>query len=368
MLYLISATPGTGKTCWMVKKLVEEFIESDDYKNRPIYANIAGLKIDGIKYPPDDFRECPDGSLIIYDEAQDIEHYNSDSRANNPVAKELSKHRHRGFDIYFITQDPSMLHKYVLKNVFLHYYLWRPAQRQMIEIYTFARAIVSPTKEDFKNAYDKVWWRFEEYYLQFYKSTAINTSKKVGSSKKFGIIFTFLIFMAMIAFFMYPAIANSKKMKQAEAVKKDEQTAEQVEPLPSVSQDALPSASAVSPFAVASAPVIDVASFVPNQQHIQPYQNYHSQQTFDNHVYGVASFGDKCTAYGIDNVPLDISLSECLQYVKGEKSMAFKQTQSTPAMPSSNNYQPTNYDYSSSVFAQPVPNLFDVTPASTVSN
>lgn len=226
MMYLVSATPGTGKTCWVVKQLLE-WIEQPENKKRKIYANIAGLKIEGIEPPPDDFRNCEDGSIIIYDEAQEIEHYSSDSRANNPIAKALSKHRHRGFDIWFISQDPSLLHKYVLKNIYLHYYLWRPAQRQNVEIFTFARAIVSPTKEDFKNAYDVKWWRFDEYYLRYYTSTVLNTSKKVGSSKRNGIIVTFLIFMAMIAYFIYPVFTVSEKMAQVENVNKDKPTQNQ---------------------------------------------------------------------------------------------------------------------------------------------
>lgn len=323
MLYLVSATPGTGKTCWVVKKLIEEFIESDEYKGRPIYANIAGLKIDGIKEPPDDFRKCPDGSLIIYDEAQDIEHYSSDSRANNPIAKALSKHRHRGFDIWFITQDPSLLHKYVLKNIFLHYYLWRPAQRKLIEIFTFARAIVTPSKDDFKNAYDKQWWKFEEYYLQFYKSTAINTSRQIGSSKKWSIIVTGFIFFVMIAYFIYPALAVSKKIKGEEEptqsqqiIDNQQQTKSTAHPIPADEQQP-------NTMLPQSAPI--------------PQATYQPQpKPIDNNVYGITAFGDRCTAYGINNQVIDISHDECLQYASGQKLVSIK---SSNADYQSNDYQ-----------------------------
>lgn len=206
----------------MVKKLVEEWTVDEDNKNRKIYHNINGLKIDGLHTAPDDFRECDDGAIIIYDEAQDIEYYSSDSRSN-PVAKELSKHRHRGFDIHFITQDPALLNKWVLKNVYLHYYLWRPAQSKNIEVYTFARAIVSPTKQDFKSAYDKKLWRFEPHYLQYYKSTVLNTSKKLGSSKRTSILVTGFLFACIIAYFIRPLFSLNKMPEQGE-----EQPSEQV--------------------------------------------------------------------------------------------------------------------------------------------
>lgn len=110
MIYLWTATPGTGKTCYVVKQLVDNWLNDEKNKDRKIYANIEGLKIEGISRPPDDFRKCEDGSIIIYDEAQDIIHYSSEVR-DDPVAREISKHRHRGFDIHFITQDPALLNK-----------------------------------------------------------------------------------------------------------------------------------------------------------------------------------------------------------------------------------------------------------------
>lgn len=215
MIFLWSATPGTGKTCYVVKQLIEKWTVDEENKNRKIYHNINGLKIEGLHTAPEDFRECEDGAIIIYDEAQDIEYYSSDSRSN-PVAKELSKHRHRGFDIHFITQDPALLNKWVLKNVYLHYYFWRPAQSKNIEIYTFARAIVSPTKQDFKSAYDKKLWRFEPHYLQYYKSTVLNTSQKMGSSKKTSILITAFLFACIIAYFIRPLFSLGQLPEDAQ--------------------------------------------------------------------------------------------------------------------------------------------------------
>lgn len=211
MIYLWSATPGTGKTCYVVKQLIEKWLVDEKNKDRKVYANIAGLKIEGIYPPPDDFRDCEDGALIIYDEAQDIKHYSSETR-DDPVARALSKHRHRGFDIHFITQDPALLNKWVLKNVFLHHYLWRPAQRDNVEIFTFARAIVTPTKEDFKNAFDKRYWRFEKKYLDYYTSTVINTSQKVSSFKRNSILGLGILAFSVIGLLIsLPAIFSQKK-------------------------------------------------------------------------------------------------------------------------------------------------------------
>lgn len=306
MMYLVSATPGTGKSCWVVKQITQ-WIEDPANKGRKIYSNIAGLKIQGVEVPPDDFRECLDGSIIVYDEAQEIEHYSSDSRANNPIAKALSKHRHRGFDIWFITQDPSLLHKYVLKNIYLHYYLWRPAQRQMIEIYTFARAIVSPTKEDFKNSYDKVWWRFEEYYLQFYKSTVFNTSKKVGSSKRNGAIFTALIFACMIGWFIYPVIKHGSNISKAP-------TAQQPKALPASSASVVTKKPIVASVVNPMQPASQVLQTSVNQGFYNPLHGNYIQH-IEQVPVSIISFGSKCTAYNVYNQIVSISAADCKAYL-----------------------------------------------------
>lgn len=327
-MYLVSATPGTGKTCWVVKQLLE-WIELPENRDRKIYANIAGLKIEGIDYPPDDFRECPDGSIIIYDEAQEIEHYNSDSRGVNPVAKALSKHRHRGFDIYFISQDPSLLHKYVLKNIYLHYYLWRPAQRQNVEIFTFARAIVSPTKEDFRNAYDVKWWRFDKHYLKYYQSTVLNTSKPTPSSKKWSIIATFCIFMAMIAYFLYPALSLGEKLKNPTGVKKEQkqQDSEKTTQEP-VAEQPQPQAQNAS---VPASTVTATEYQPPTPQPIAPVQPV-------TRIVGVASFGVRCTAYLNTGQIANISQDECNEYATGRKLIDVLEP-----VPTTNNNYNANY-------------------------
>ncbi len=317
MMYLYSATPGTGKTCWVVKQLVDNWIEDPANENRKIYSNIAGLKIEGILEAPEDFRECEDGAIIIYDEAQEIDHYSSDSRGQNPIAKALSKHRHRGFDIHFISQDPSLLHKYVLKNIYLHYYLWRPAQRKNIEIFTFARAIVTPTSTDFKNAYDKKWWRFETHYLQYYKSTVMNTSKKVGSSRKINTIFTFILFMCAIGYFIYPVTGIDKKMSGKEKEPKQQQV-EQAVPIEPQQLQQIEQRQTKPSIQLNQQPVLPgseqiqqtVSVDIPKKEEPDYFEMEKNRPTT------IMISGDKCTAMNRYQHYLDLSLAECKELMK----------------------------------------------------
>lgn len=296
MIYLYHGTPGAGKTNYIVEKILEDVKEQNsrpEEERRPIFANIMGLDIDGVKPPADDFRDCPKGSIIYYDEAQEIDHYSSDSRATNPVAKALSVHRSRyGVDIHFITQDPSLLHKYVIKNTGLHTYLWRPANRKSIDVYVWPRAIVSPTKTDFSNAYDTFKRSLNPICFDYYESTPLDTHKKVGSKKRSAIIMTALIFFGMIGFFVYPAISqsvNTKKDNTSEA-----------EQLPRVEK---PSMSMTTQ--------TEVPQPLPQQPlDAEPKPDYLKLER--ERVASIMIMGDDCIALNSYGHYLDKTLSECL--------------------------------------------------------
>ena len=74
MLTAISAPPGSGKSLYCVQ-LLEETVRKNP--NRMIFTNIIGINIQGVlpivssAHKPFDWRDLPDGSLIIYDEAHE---------------------------------------------------------------------------------------------------------------------------------------------------------------------------------------------------------------------------------------------------------------------------------------------------------
>lgn len=325
MIYLWSASPGTGKTCYVVKQLIEKWTVDEKYKDRKIYHNINGLKIEGLHKIPDDFRECENGSILIYDEAQDIEYYSVESKIN-PVAKELSKHRHRGFDIHFITQDPALLNKWVLKNVYMHYYLWRPAQASNVTIYTFPRAIVAPTKADFKSAYDKRLWRFEKYYLQFYQSTVLNTSEKLSSTKKSSILITGFLFACLIAYFIRPIFsiadgfgatsANASTSEQDTDVQNQESTAAQ----PDVQSDNLDEVNLQNRINYYQAQEQQRQQEL-YQRKLELYNEYldkdyeviKSDEALQ--VRGVIKIGNTCKAYNTHGDLMTLTQSQCNYYI-----------------------------------------------------
>lgn len=138
MIRLITASPGSGKTCIVIEWLIKE-IDRGFYKE--FYSNIEGLTIQGVRpLPPDgDWRLLnPDKSkdeppkLVIIDEAQYFDAFMKENRsANNKIGKDLSTHRHYGIDIWFITQSTKLLNDYVLENVGEHVHMYRPQKKRL---------------------------------------------------------------------------------------------------------------------------------------------------------------------------------------------------------------------------------------------
>ncbi len=148
-LRLYTGKMGHGKTLRAVYDLVEE-IEKDEQqpieKQRNFYANIEGLMIDGVKYPPDDWREVPNGSLIIYDEADMIDYYKASNNKNlSDVVRETKLARKRDIHIWFIVQHPNQLNVFIRRIIGEHIHARRPLGAEMTKLYYFPDVCDDPT-------------------------------------------------------------------------------------------------------------------------------------------------------------------------------------------------------------------------------
>lgn len=133
---------------------------------RQIYSDINGLRIEDVLESPDDWRSCPDGSIIFYDEVQNRPIYKN-TRDKNDIVSELTVHRHRGFDIYFITQFPVLIHTEVRAVVGQHYHLFRPWGLPQAYVHVWSYAVVDPNSFSKKRAAERTF-RFS-YDKKIYK-------------------------------------------------------------------------------------------------------------------------------------------------------------------------------------------------------
>ena len=142
MIYLITGTPGTGKTSMVVEWILNNHeglfkMETDDGLeiDRPLYfCHIDGL--DANKFKAHKLTEqelqskplnelVPQGSVIIVDECDYTYPVRSASREVPPYVKTLKELRHEGFTLILMTQHPAMIDKYVRQLVGKHIHLER---------------------------------------------------------------------------------------------------------------------------------------------------------------------------------------------------------------------------------------------------
>jgi len=144
---------------------------------RQIYSDINGLRVEGILESPDDWRTCPDGSVIFYDEVQNRAIYKN-TKVKNEIIEELTVHRHRGFDIWFITQFPILIHTEVRAVVGQHYHLFRPWGLPQAYVHVWSYSVVDPNSFSKKRAAERTFrFSYSKDIYKLYTSSTMHTHK-----------------------------------------------------------------------------------------------------------------------------------------------------------------------------------------------
>lgn len=177
---------------------------------RHIYANIDGLKVPNV-YPIEiDWRKCPDGSIIFYDEIQLIHEYSTDNKQDKEnIVKELTIHRHRAFDIYGITQFPSLVHTNYRAVVGLHYHLHRGWGAPSATVYVWANCRDKPNSLGNKLTAERDFrFNYPKRLYQYYESATANTVKLRVPLKLFAILLIPLLGLVMVGNMLFGGGSN----------------------------------------------------------------------------------------------------------------------------------------------------------------
>ncbi len=143
MINLITGTPGSGKTSYALKFLLDQIKGS----KRKIYVHgIPNLKIPheqvycrsktcdhcsllDIENMPESLmadqwhKYAPDGSVYFFDEAQNIYRPRSSASKVPDSVAAFEVHRHKGLDFFFITQNPRLIDSNIRALISRHIHL-----------------------------------------------------------------------------------------------------------------------------------------------------------------------------------------------------------------------------------------------------
>lgn len=182
MMRLITGVPGAGKTLFAVSEIVKAVKDG-----RTVFTNIEGMDLEGV-YPLDDrdWRNYPDGSLIVYDEAHQV--FRATGRpglSDDPVISDMDMHRHRGFDLWFITQFPTKVHHEIRNMVDEHFHLLRHFGAKQATLYKWPES-VDVKDQGQRSVADKSPFRYPKECFKYYKSASLHTAKlRIPAKLKF---------------------------------------------------------------------------------------------------------------------------------------------------------------------------------------
>lgn len=246
MSVVISAPIRTGKTLYCMS-IIDRVSKKDPF--RRIYTNIVGCTYPGVILiqsttdKPFDWRDLPNGSLLIYDEAHEHPAFSKDdllktfeiddsiylkavseinsntelrvrdkdaliseekekqkrrlTRAKEDIldiGRSLTLHGHFGIDIYFITQKPYKLNDSVKASVNEHLILRRLFKLKACTIYSFSELQEQFGYSTMKNALSWKFWLYPSQLYKFYVSAEEHEkSTKIPFSLIFWVLLPLLI-------------------------------------------------------------------------------------------------------------------------------------------------------------------------------
>lgn len=174
MITLITGLPGSGKSLFTLK-MVNDLAVKD---NRQVYYyGISELTLNWLLLDnPEQWCDLPKGSIVVIDECQATFRPRGNGAAVPRHVSEFEVHRHKGYDIFLITQHPMLIDGNVRRLVGRHFHVVRFYGFAKSKIHEFAQVRDNVDKST-KNSIENHFVYPKEVY-SWYKSADLHTVKK----------------------------------------------------------------------------------------------------------------------------------------------------------------------------------------------
>ncbi|MBF0245253.1 MAG: hypothetical protein HQL31_08270 [Planctomycetes bacterium] len=213
MIFLITGTPGSGKTLraiWLLEK--------PEFKDRVVFSNIPGT--DHHPLPEgDDWTKTPEGSVVIYDEAQQFfPGTGKAGNSNDPRITALETHRHSGHDLIFITQRYALIHHHIRGLVGNHCHLTRKTSN--VAVCFEAEEVFDPKDKAKNSTIRESVFRYPKGCFDKYTSSSLHTAAqtKLGWPFKLKVLGVAIVLgLAFVVWqFSRSTVFSAEKEKPAE--------------------------------------------------------------------------------------------------------------------------------------------------------
>lgn len=282
MITLITGVPGHGKTLYAVQLILEALKANPD---RLIFTDINGINIDGVTTVGIDhcWFDTPDGSLCVYDEAQ--QRWPTSGGAglsNDPTISRMDTHRHTAHDLIIITQQPTLIHHHVRKFVGRHCHVKRVASSKNATIFSRDEAFNPKDTRDLSKC-DKKVFKYPKKNFALYKSASEHNYKFQMPTRLKLILFVVLL----ILFYLGNSVTRFFTDDEEISVSTVQASPTSTVVTPATAEDVPPDlARFIAASSAASSPVASVVS-------------------------GCLVFDDRCRCYSDAGRPLLLSLEQC---------------------------------------------------------
>ena len=177
MIELITGVPGAGKTLNTIAR-----VDKEHGQDRQIYyRGIADLQLPWIELSDQEAREwytLPSGSVIVIDEAHQVFPMRSPNAAVPEGISRMDTHRHGGYDILLITQQPKRLDFQARGYVGRHFHYERAFGWEATRQIEWQECVDDPKDYHRRQEAQISRVNFPKNYYNQYKSAEIHTIKK----------------------------------------------------------------------------------------------------------------------------------------------------------------------------------------------
>lgn len=195
MITLGTGLPGNGKTLFMLWSIAAKAKK----ENREVfYHNINLMDVEPVnawqKFEAEKWMDLPHGSIIVMDECQEVFPKKPNGAQYPAHYEELAKHRHKGFDIFLITQHPTLIDNFVRRLVGQHYHSVRKFGLQRATVYEWSACNPAPENVSSQKSAITLKWAYPKEVYGWYKSAEVHTVKRSIPAKLILAVF-FVLFV-----------------------------------------------------------------------------------------------------------------------------------------------------------------------------